>query len=147
MAKVVYNACHGGFNLSEAAVQRYAEIKGIPLWIEAGSEAMRRMGVVTYYTVPEGERIEMLENWCSHPAEVLTAHSAKYKSQRLDARAIPRHDSALVQVVEELGDKASGPFADLKIAVVPDGGRYRIEEYDGRESIEQPDDIEWNVAS
>jgi hypothetical protein len=32
MTKIVYNACHGGFGLSEAAILRYAEIKGIKLW-------------------------------------------------------------------------------------------------------------------
>lgn len=29
MAKIVYNACHGGFGLSKAAMARYAEIKGL----------------------------------------------------------------------------------------------------------------------
>jgi len=32
MTKIVYNSCFGGFSLSEAAIMRYAEIKGIKLW-------------------------------------------------------------------------------------------------------------------
>ena len=32
MAKIVYNACYGGFSLSDEAIMRYAEIKGITLY-------------------------------------------------------------------------------------------------------------------
>lgn len=28
MTKIVYNACYGGFSLSDAAIERYAELKG-----------------------------------------------------------------------------------------------------------------------
>lgn len=31
MAKIVYNSCYGGFGLSDAAIRRYAELKGLPL--------------------------------------------------------------------------------------------------------------------
>ena len=52
-----------------------------------------------------------------------------------------RHDPTLVQVVEELGKKANGIHAMLKIAEV--SGPYRIEEYDGSESVIEPDDYDW----
>jgi hypothetical protein len=52
----------------------------------------------------------------------------------------------LVQVVEELGDKANGRCAKLRIAEVPAGTLYRIDEYDGFESVETKDSYEWNVA-
>jgi len=29
MAKIVYNQCYGGFSLSEEAIQRYSDIKGL----------------------------------------------------------------------------------------------------------------------
>lgn len=32
MAKIVYNACYGGFGLSDAAINRYAELSGINLY-------------------------------------------------------------------------------------------------------------------
>lgn len=28
MTRIVYNACYGGFSLSDAAIERYAELKG-----------------------------------------------------------------------------------------------------------------------
>lgn len=58
---------------------------------------------------------------------------------------LPRHDSRLVQVVEELGEAASGNFAELKVAKIK-GLRYRIDEYDGNESVQTPNDIEWIIV-
>lgn len=48
---------------------------------------------------------------------------------------INRSDPALVQVVEELGSKSWGDHAELKVVEIPDGVRWRIEEYDGNEHI------------
>ena len=48
--KVVINACYGGFGLSEKAVMRYAELKGLTLYPE------RSPLYTTYWLVPEGER-------------------------------------------------------------------------------------------
>ena len=52
----------------------------------------------------------------------------------------------LAQVVEELGDAASGRFAKLKIRELPAGTKYRIDEYDGNESVVTMDEYEWSVA-
>ena len=52
-----------------------------------------------------------------------------------------RHNSILVQVVEELGKRANSPGSDLCIAQV--FGPYRIEEYDGAETVYEPSDYEW----
>jgi hypothetical protein len=53
-----------------------------------------------------------------------------------------RHDSRLVQVIEEMGSAASGSYAKLQIAKVK-GKKYIIEEYDGYESVKTPKDICW----
>lgn len=53
-----------------------------------------------------------------------------------------RHDPRLIQTIRELGDAANGSFAKLKIATIY-GNKYIIEEYDGRESVVVPKDIEW----
>lgn len=57
---------------------------------------------------------------------------------------VPRHHPLLVKCVEELGtEKASGIFAYLKVVEI-DSDVYRIDEYDGMESVETPNDIYWN---
>jgi hypothetical protein len=52
-----------------------------------------------------------------------------------------RHNPILVQAVEEFGPKAGGLYADLRIALV--AGPYRIEEYDGSETVYEPCDYDW----
>jgi hypothetical protein len=46
-----------------------------------------------------------------------------------------REDLLLIQVIEELKEKANGRWAELKIVKIPDDVEYTIEEYDGLEWI------------
>ncbi len=58
---------------------------------------------------------------------------------------ISRHDPALVQVVEELGEDANGDTARLFVEEIP-GNRYRIEKDDRREEeVFCPEDENWIV--
>jgi hypothetical protein len=57
---------------------------------------------------------------------------------------IDRSDPTLIKVVEELGERANGDFANLEIVEVE--WLYSITEYDGLESIETPDNIDWESA-
>lgn len=94
MSKVVINVCHGGFGLSEEAIDRFLELKG----------------------------------------------------QSLNFDTIERDDPILVQVVEELGSNSFDLGTKLKVVEVPAGQLYRIDEYDGFESIEFRDSIDWKVS-
>ena len=58
---------------------------------------------------------------------------------------VPRHDPRLVQVVESLGEGANGSCADLCVETLR-GNRYIVREYDGSESVIEPNDIRWIVA-
>lgn len=145
MAKVVYNACYGGFGVSEAGMRRYCEIKGIPVWPVPGK--YRALGIVTYWIVPPHRRIGPLDDWHAASLEERRAHNEVYRQQTISCRDFVRHDPALVRVVEELGDDASGEFAKLAVRDLPDGASYRIDEYDGLESVMMPDDYDWTVAA
>ena len=58
---------------------------------------------------------------------------------------VERHDPALVQVVEELGEEANGDCACLSVEEIP-GNRYYITEYDGIEEIHCPEaEYSWIV--
>ena len=54
----------------------------------------------------------------------------------------PRHDSILVQAVEELGEDASGDMSDLRVYELS-GNKYFIDEYDGSETVVEPKDVCW----
>lgn len=99
--KVVYNACYGGFSISDEARALYQQITGVEITIYG------HKGNGSY-------------------------------------NPVARHDPALVQVVEQLGERASTRYSQLKIATV--SGPYRIDEYDGIETVLQPDDDVWIVS-
>jgi len=61
-------------------------------------------------------------------------------------RDIPRSDPHLVQTIEDLGQASFGRYATLAIADVPCGTQYRIDEYDGYESVMTIADYEWLTA-
>lgn len=111
--KVVVNKCHGGFSLSHEAMMRYGELAGINLYPEIG-----RCGFYTYWKVPKEQQNDKF-----------------YSELTLYERDLERDDPWLVQVVEELGDKANGHCADLKVVEIPDDVGWHIAEYDGREWV------------
>jgi hypothetical protein len=109
MTKVVYNACYGGFSLSNEAMDRMVEL---------GYEGLQ-------------------PNPKYNPNSKSMFDSCKYWGDY----HIPRHNPILVQVVEELGEKANGSWSELCIEEVD--GPYRIEEYDGNETVVEPDGYDW----
>lgn len=112
MAKVVYNACFGGFSVSDEAMDRMVEL---------------------------GCNLKMNPKYNPNSESMF---SGKYLC--LGYVECPRHHPILVQVVEELGERASGSCANLKIAEIE--GLYRIDEYDGNESVVTPDGYDWEYA-
>lgn len=144
MTKVIYNATYGGFGLSKEAVQRYFDIKGQQVWIENDKEHPY-LGLWTVWLVPPEERLKpkSTEEFYAMSQDERIAYNKAYSAQTWEDRKVDRHDPVLVQVVEELGDKANGMFAELAIEEV--SGPYRISEYDGNESVETPEGLDWII--
>jgi hypothetical protein len=129
--KIVINKCFGGFSLSDKAIREYAKLKGIKLYPEEG-----KFGFITYYTVPKDERVVWDEKkWNSYSLQKKQEINDKLDKQTIYNRDIERNDPALVKVVEKLGDKANGEYAELKVVEIPDDIEYIIEDYDGKEWI------------
>lgn len=129
--KIVINRCYGGFGLSEAAVRRYFEIKGQPVWVEPDEFGC------TYWLVSPEERMAVKEgnDFYSLSAEERREHNRLYSEQTFYETEVARNDPVLVQVVEELEEDASGRFAELAVVEIPDGVAWEISEYDGIEHI------------
>ena len=134
--KVVINRCYGGFGLSHEAVMRYFEIKGITVYPEHES-SIGNWKFWTYWLVKPEDRIESKEGeaFYAMSMEDRRAYNATHSEQTVYPRDIERHDPALIQVVEEMGDKANGDHAELKVVEIPDDVNYIVEEYDGLEHI------------
>jgi hypothetical protein len=69
-----------------------------------------------------------------------------YEKYSLCGDDFERTDPVLVEVVEELGDKANGSCAKLCMIALPAGTKYRIEEYDGFETVMTFEDYKWETA-
>ena len=111
MTKVVINTCFGGFGLSDEAVERYAELKGINL---VRIQEEKTWGGASWY-------IDGIED----DAHYFSSYSIG------DDRA----DPILIQVVEEMGKAADGWAAELTIVDIPDDVEWHIDEYDGNEYV------------
>lgn len=137
MRKVILNKCYGGFDVSEKAYQLYAKKKGLELYkyeydfdgnylnkkiklkrIEKSS----LLGQV-YLTKDFGERPELL--------------GEDFDKYHLYLRDSYREDPTLIEVVEELGEKASGLCGRLVVVEIPDDLDYVIDEYDGLETLHE----------
>ncbi len=141
--KVVYNSRHGGFSLSTEGIAAYAARKGITLYLEDS-----HYGLTVYWTVPADQRSGILrdDEWHTADMDARRKSNELYARMTLDDRSISRSDPELVAVVEAMGDAASGTHASLRIAEVETGKRWRIDEYDGAETVMTVDDYEWHIA-
>lgn len=139
MTKIVYNACYGGFSLSHKAIMRYAELKGLTLFVQD-----QRVLGSHYYFCPV-DKFKLI-NDKEHKQPVQPGRFDASSTLYFSDHNIERTDPALVQVVEELGAAANGRCAKLQIDEVPEGTQYRIDEYDGFESVMTIDSYDWKVA-
>ena len=129
MRKVVINRCYGGFGLSNEAVLRYGELKGITIY------HLPDKFCDTYYLCPPEEYEAVYAEDYKKPNGLgrFTASNALYFS----VNDIPRDDPILIHVIEELGKAADGPFAELKIVEIPESIEFKIDDYNGMESIHE----------
>ena len=132
--KVVINSKHGGFRLSDEAILRYAELKGLKVWVEQDAKFKF---LTHHWTVPPEERMSFPENavWATLSMDERQALNKKYGSQQIYERDLERDDPILVQVVEELGDRCRTQVSAPKVVEIPDDVEWTIEEYDGLEWV------------
>lgn len=136
--KVVINKCYGGFGLSHAAIMRYAELSGTPLYpfvdhitrdVYGDRATIDNPEIRVHYSRSPLEGLPLDK----HGDPILPDGSYFSDSQ------IERSDVNLIRVIEEMGaghrTGASGEYSKLVIVEIPDGVEYEIDEYDGIERI------------
>ena len=133
--KIVINKCFGGFGLSPLACKRLAELQGRECYnftssfVGSGS-SYKQVGFddtsifTMCFDIPNPNDFDSNDNdwWSEH---------------HIDSSPDDRTDPLLVQVVEELGDKANARYSNLQIIEIPVGVEYVIDEYDGQESVHE----------
>lgn len=108
--EVVINADHGGFSLSRKAFLRLREL--------GNKQALAEPDIGEYWDDGSGPRTAFghgdIGSFC---------------------RDIARDSKDLIKVVKELGKKADGSMASLRIVRIPQDVNWVIEEYDGSEWV------------
>ena len=140
----MYNNCYGGFSLSPIAQKEYAKLKNIDLTFYKQTKYSfdKETGGIDEYV-----KIINIEDYDSSSIYAFTkdygdTFYGKYEQGTFYCPNIKRDDPDLVTVVEKLGKKANGTYANLAITEVE--GKWRIDEYDGKESVKTPDSYQWN---
>ena len=117
--KIVINTDHGGFGLSDAALERYLELSGLKTYELGGSK----------YFAPPDMVLAAIE-------QARRERNYQYvNSLAFNDDALERDDPFLVRVVEEMGQDAASRFAYLEVVEIPEDVEWQIEEYDGMEWI------------
>jgi hypothetical protein len=114
--KIVINACHGGFGLSDEAFEKLLEAKGIE-FDKAADSGYPGFAITLYYEKGKlGDDAAYL-----NPYQICTRER--------------RDDPDLVAIVEEMGEASWGKHALLKVVEIPDDVDWYIDCYNGREWI------------
>lgn len=125
--KIILNKCYGGFDVSDEAYELYAEKKGLTLYRYIDDYRNKKMhkgsGFITYYFTKDfGNSVDKDKiDWSTY----------------LYLDSGHRDDPTLIEVVEELGKKASGAYGDLVVVEIPNDMDYVIDDYDGIETLHE----------
>ena len=137
--KVVINKCFGGFRLSNLALKRYVELKGLTPYFYEEDYSNKKFIKTSY-----DNKREFLTYCISEDLGDVIEHEKFWEWQEQNEEKyfcnynIKRNDKDLIKVVEELGcEKSSGDCASLKVVEIPDGISWEINKYDGMETIEE----------
>lgn len=126
--KVILNKCFGGFSPSHEAYELYAKKKGLKLFTYELTpdldykRADTKNGIFVTYTT---------KDYGDNP----TRNDFDWKNDLLYLNGDNREDPVLIEVIEELGERASSYVSDLRVVDIPDGMDYVIDEYDGIETL------------
>jgi len=131
---IAINTCFGGFALSAEACRWLASERG---WVVlSGFEPFP--GFIQVLVDQMMERDGVDREWAEDEVTRRTPGILSHDSSLFDPGAYYFRDNAdLVAVIQALGEKASTRSSKLKVVEIPDGVKWNISEYDGKEIIEE----------
>ena len=143
--KIVINTCYGGFSLSPNGERRYLELSGQNAYYYKRYKYKCTDGINEFIRIDNIEDVPDIFFYCTtyDQGKIIS----DYPNDIFNSRDIKRNDPTLVQVVEELGEESFGRCARLKVVDIEKGRWFKIDEYDGLETIQYRDiDDEWILA-
>lgn len=122
--EVVINKCYGGFGLSHMATLEYYKRKGINVQCYDYDYVTKTKTILGPNTLSSQD-----------PHIIGFIHYEDAETGEYLSGDFPRDDVDLVEMIKELGEKANGPHAELKIVEIPSDVKWHIQEYSGIEWI------------
>lgn len=135
--KVVVNKCYGGFGLSDEAEDLYAKKSGFDIFRYTQTKYKHSDGENLFERLKEGDVTFINYSFKKDRGESFAEFGDVEDFGYWYSPDIKRDDKILVEVIEELGDKASSRFSKLEIVNIPDDVEWEISEYDGYESVDE----------
>ena len=134
--EVILNKSYGGFHVSEEGYDLYCKKMGVPIcryghdyskfsFIKLHSrEEVERAFVVYHYTKDFGESFSSEDSFSYNPYYIILNENYRF-------------NPTLIEVVKELGSKASTQYSNLQVIEVPGDNPddYIVDEYDGFETM------------
>lgn len=134
MKKVILNKCFGGFDVSKEAYELYAKKKDLKIFCyEMDMEDIKN----TKYKYAKKDNGLFINYFTKDFGNNVQITNEDYEKYNLYLDTSHREDPILIEVIEELCEKANGRFGELKIVEIPDDLDYVIDEYDGIETLHQ----------
>jgi len=142
MKRIVINSCYGGFGLSYEGVMYYAKLKGIKLYayVEKWTDnlyAHKPYNIYDETIIPFEKRKGKTPPLIYYATKEGLKNRNELGKYLWNENDIKRDDPALVKTVEDLGERANGYAAELKVVEIPDDVDWEITEYDGLEQVEE----------
>ena len=138
MKKVILNKSYGGFDVSKEVYKEYAKRLNLDLFAYEIDFVHNADSTRVYYVRKDFDIC--LDTFAKYTTKDL---GDRVLASKLDDNFVlnldetHREDELLIQIVEELGDKADGKFGCLKVVEIPDdvAEDYVIDDYDGIETL------------
>lgn len=135
--KIVINKCYGGFGLSAKAENLYAEKSGFKLYRYKQTMFNHCDGEKLHEKIAGDDGSMFVHCFTKDHGESFCEILDKEDDGYWYSGSLERTDPILIEVVEALGKEANGDCAELKVVETPDNIDYKIDEYDGIESISE----------
>lgn len=131
--KLVVNKCYGGFGLSPIAITEYLKLKGKECFLYK-----KNYDNGLYHRLELSDASDYNISLTKDYGKTIKDDRKDFKSDYFYYGNIERDDADLVKVVETLGEeKSSGRLSQLRVIEIPDGVEWKLDEYDGIESIHE----------
>jgi len=139
--KIVVNKCKGSFSLSARAVARLAELNGQKAYFFADGVEITLDDTEYFHwyarNTNQPTQSPPMSVWSNMTVEERDTLLEKQAKENLVRKPKDRTDPKLIQVVEELGESASGEHAKLKVIEIPDGIEWEIIDDLGYETVHE----------